>query len=34
MGPFAVLHAVADHVVDEYLAVDRVVEQDVDGMEE
>ncbi|MEK8070523.1 magnesium and cobalt transport protein CorA [Rhodococcoides navarretei] len=34
LGPSAVLHAVADHVVDEYLAVTESIERDVDGMEE
>ena len=33
-GPFAVLHAIADHVVDTYLDVVRKVEQDVDEVEE
>lgn len=34
MGPFAVLHAITDHVVDSYLSVIQLVEQDVDSMEE
>lgn len=34
LGPSAVLHAVADHVVDEYLAVTGSIERDVDVMEE
>lgn len=34
LGPTAVLHAVADHVVDEYLAVTSSIERDVDVMEE
>nr|WP_246098307.1 magnesium and cobalt transport protein CorA [Rhodococcus spelaei] len=34
LGPTAVLHAVADHVVDSYLAVTESVERDVDLMEE
>ncbi|WP_424809569.1 magnesium and cobalt transport protein CorA [Rhodococcus sp. 27YEA15] len=34
MGPFAALHAITDHVVDSYLSVIQLVEQDVDGMEE
>lgn len=33
LGPGAVLHAVADHVVDTYLEVARAVEADVDAME-
>ncbi|NMM83403.1 magnesium transporter [Rhodococcus sp. SRB_17] len=34
MGPWSVLHAITDHVVDTYLSVTQLVEQDVDGMEE
>nr|WP_296778066.1 magnesium and cobalt transport protein CorA [Rhodococcus sp. (in: high G+C Gram-positive bacteria)] len=34
LGPSSVLHAVADHVVDEYLAVTSSIERDVDVMEE
>nr|WP_229479720.1 magnesium/cobalt transporter CorA [Mycolicibacterium mageritense] len=34
LGPSAVLHAIADHVVDHYLAVTTMVETDVDAMEE
>ncbi|OZC80929.1 magnesium transporter [Rhodococcus sp. 06-156-3C] len=34
LGPSAVLHAVADHVVDEYLEVTGSIERDVDVMEE
>lgn len=34
LGPSAVLHAVADHVVDEYLTVTSSIERDVDAMEE
>ncbi|MDN2501467.1 magnesium and cobalt transport protein CorA [Nocardia nova] len=34
LGPGAVLHAVADHVVDTYLLVTQSVEDDVEGMEE
>lgn len=34
LGPTAVLHAIADHVVDSYLEVTQAVEQDVDTMEE
>nr|WP_082393526.1 magnesium and cobalt transport protein CorA [Nocardia arizonensis] len=33
-GPSAVLHAIADHVVDDYIAVAASVEQDIDAMEE
>ncbi|WP_018159281.1 magnesium/cobalt transporter CorA [Smaragdicoccus niigatensis] len=33
-GPGAVLHAITDHVVDDYLSVIRRVEADVDHMEE
>jgi magnesium transporter len=34
LGPFAVLHAIADHVVDHYLEVTHMIEVDVDAMEE
>ena len=34
MGPWSVLHAITDHVVDTYLSVTQLVEQDVDNMEE
>ena len=34
LGPFAVMHAIADHVVDRYLAVTALVEGDIDDMEE
>ncbi|GGK47384.1 magnesium transport protein CorA [Nocardia camponoti] len=34
LGPCAVLHAVADHVVDSYVEVAEAVDQDVDEMEE
>ncbi|MFZ2176984.1 MAG: magnesium and cobalt transport protein CorA [Rhodococcus sp. (in: high G+C Gram-positive bacteria)] len=33
LGPFAVLHAIADHVVDTYLDVTQSIEEDVDAME-
>lgn len=33
IGPAAVLHAIADRIVDEYLAVVECVEDDIDGME-
>lgn len=34
LGPYAVMHAVADHVVDSYLDVTDLVENDIDAMEE
>ncbi|MFI5501512.1 magnesium and cobalt transport protein CorA [Nocardia asteroides] len=34
LGPVAVLHAVADHVVDSYVDVSESVESDIDEMEE
>lgn len=34
MGPWSVLHAITDHVVDTYLSVTQLVERDVDNMEE
>ncbi|WP_068158007.1 magnesium/cobalt transporter CorA [Rhodococcus phenolicus] len=34
LGPASVLHAVADHVVDSYLAVTTLIEPDVDDLEE
>ena len=34
LGPYAVLHAIADHVVDTYLDVTDSVEGDIDAMEE
>ncbi|MFE9399627.1 magnesium and cobalt transport protein CorA [Streptomyces flavidovirens] len=33
MGPAAVLHAVADHVVDDYLVVAEAVQNDIDAVE-
>ncbi|WP_246633115.1 magnesium/cobalt transporter CorA [Pseudonocardia nigra] len=33
LGPAAVLHAIADHVVDTYLAVTSAIEDDIDEME-
>lgn len=33
LGPAAVLHAIADHIVDTYLAVTSAVEDDIDEME-
>lgn len=32
-GPSAVLHAIADHVVDDYLAVTSAVQEDIDAVE-
>jgi magnesium transporter len=34
LGPYAVMHAIADHVVDHYLEVTDQVEVDIDAMEE
>ncbi|KUI04385.1 magnesium/cobalt transporter CorA [Mycobacterium sp. IS-3022] len=34
LGPYAVMHAIADHVVDDYLDVTDSMETDVDAMEE
>lgn len=34
LGPSAVLHAIADHVVDSYLDVAQLLDRDVDAMEE
>jgi magnesium transporter len=34
LGPYAVMHAIADHVVDGYLDVTDLVETDIDAMEE
>nr|WP_286275345.1 magnesium/cobalt transporter CorA [Mycolicibacterium sp. TUM20985] len=34
LGPYAVMHAIADHVVDSYLEVTDSVENDIDAMEE
>jgi magnesium transporter len=34
LGPYAVMHAIADHVVDDYLAVTDLIETDIDAMEE
>ena len=33
IGPAAVMHAIADHIVDEYLSVVEAVEDDIDEME-
>jgi magnesium transporter len=34
LGPYAVMHAIADHIVDGYLDVTDLVETDIDAMEE
>lgn len=34
LGPYAVLHAIADHVVDQYRAVSNLMETDIDAIEE
>ncbi len=34
LGPYSVMHAIADHVVDTYLAVTDLIETDIDSMEE
>jgi len=34
LGPFAVMHAIADDVVDHYLEVTRLMECDIDAIEE
>jgi magnesium transporter len=34
LGPYAIMHAIADHVVDSYLDVTDLVETDIDAMEE
>lgn len=34
LGPYAVMHAIADQVVDSYLEVTEMVETDIDAMEE
>jgi magnesium transporter len=34
LGPYAVMHAIADSVVDHYLEVTRMMEVDIDGIEE
>ncbi|MDY6999589.1 MAG: magnesium/cobalt transporter CorA [Actinomycetota bacterium] len=33
LGPYSVMHAIADHVVDTYLAVSDLIETDIDAME-
>jgi magnesium transporter len=34
LGPYAVMHAIADHVVDHYLDVTSLMESDIDSIEE
>ncbi|MUL66867.1 magnesium and cobalt transport protein CorA [Mycobacterium sp. CBMA 234] len=34
LGPYAVMHAIADHVVDSYLEVTELVESDIDAVEQ
>jgi len=34
LGPYAIMHAIADHVVDSYLDVTDLIETDIDAMEE
>ncbi|MGH3957961.1 magnesium/cobalt transporter CorA [Mycobacterium sp.] len=34
LGPYAVMHAIADYVVDHYLAVTNLMETDIDAIEE
>jgi magnesium transporter len=34
LGPYAIMHAIADHVVDQYLDVTDLIETDIDAMEE
>lgn len=34
LGPYAVMHAIADYVVDSYLGVTRLMEVDIDAIEE
>ena len=34
LGPYAVMHAIADHAVDHYLDVTDLIETDIDAMEE
>ena len=34
LGPYSVMHAIADHVVDTYLEVTESIETDIDAMEE
>jgi magnesium transporter len=34
LGPYAIMHAIADHVVDSYLGVTDLIETEIDAMEE
>ncbi|BBZ42923.1 magnesium/cobalt transporter CorA [Mycobacterium parmense] len=34
LGPYAVMHAIADHVVDHYLEVSSLIESDIDSIQE
>jgi magnesium transporter len=34
LGPYAIMHAIADHVVDNYLDITDLIETDIDAMEE
>ncbi|WP_102146010.1 magnesium/cobalt transporter CorA [Mycobacterium hubeiense] len=34
LGPYAIMHAIADHVVDSYLDITDLIETDIDTMEE
>ena len=34
LGPYAVMHAIADHVVDSYLEVTQLMERDIDDIEQ
>ncbi len=34
LGPYSVMHAIADHVVDGYLDITELIETDIDSMEE
>jgi magnesium transporter len=34
LGPYAIMHAIADHIVDGYLDVTDLIETDIDAMEE
>jgi magnesium transporter len=34
LGPYAIMHAIADHVVDSYLEITDLVETDIDAIEE
>lgn len=34
LGPYAVMHAIADHVVDHYVDVTQLMERDIDAIEE